>query len=99
MIKKEYKEKVNIFKESIKGIKNAYKADRPSLKVRIIDTVKSFVIKVKKIYKLVFRAWYLIRDLKDELIKIKDEIVSIIEATETNDAPVDFTINRLKHIL
>ncbi|KKL96094.1 hypothetical protein LCGC14_1847940 [marine sediment metagenome] len=57
------------------------------------------VIKVKKIYKLVFKAWYLIRDLKDELIKIKDEIKSVIEATETNDAPVDFTLNRLKNIL
>ncbi len=99
MIKKDYKELVNNLKEERKNAKELYKEDRPPLKDRIISTVKSFVIKVKKIYKLVFKAWYLIRDLKDELIKIKDEIKSVIEATETNDAPVDFTLNRLKNIL
>lgn len=74
MYKKEYKEKVRNLKIDLKIAKTAYKADRPSLKVRIIDTVKSFIIKIKKIYKHIFLAWLLIKDLKDEIIILKEEI-------------------------
>ncbi len=70
MKKKEYKEKVKGFKEGLKSVKKTYKAERPSL----IDRIKAIIVKIKKLHKIIFRAWYLIVDLKDEIFKLKEEI-------------------------
>ncbi len=74
MIKREYSEKVKGLKKQRKNIKKEYKANRPPLKVRIRDTVKLFIIKIKKIYKYIFLAWLLIKDLKEEILTLKKEI-------------------------
>jgi len=70
MNKKEYKSWKNTIKDKLKDAKATYKAERPPLK----DRLKSIITKIKELYKYLFRAWYLITDLKDEIIKLKDEL-------------------------
>jgi len=74
MLKKEYKNRKNTIKSNLKDAKRIYKAERPPLKERIVSSIKSFVIKIKKIYGHIFRAWYLIVELKDEILKLKNEV-------------------------
>ncbi|KKM73164.1 hypothetical protein LCGC14_1413270 [marine sediment metagenome] len=96
----------NSVKSTIKKIKDnkrdlikKYKSERPPFKFRFIETVKLIVAKVKKIYEHLFRAWLLIVELKGEIIKLKDDIKSVVEATERHDTPVGFTLNRLRNII
>ncbi len=81
MIKNEYKEKVKGFKEGLKSVKKAYKADRPPLLERIriiykkvIVQIKYWIKIVKIVYKSVFHAWIRIQELKKENNKLQDEI-------------------------
>lgn len=103
---KDWKKTLKDVKSRVKDAKKAYKAERLPLMERIkiiynkvVEQVHYYVKVAKIIYKSVFHAWIRIQDLKKENNKIQDEIKSVIEATERHDAPVDFTINRLKNLL
>ncbi len=106
MLKSEYKKSKKELANEKKELIADYKSERPPLIERIKVTYKKVVVKVKYwikvvkiIYDSVFHAWIRIQELKKENQKLKDDIISVIEATERNDTPIGFTINRLKNLV
>ena len=106
MLKSEYKKSKKELATEKKELIEDYKSERPPFMERVKTIYKEVVVKVKYwfkvakiIYDSVFHAWKRIQELKKENDKLKNEIRSVIEATERNDTPIGFTLNRLKNLV
>lgn len=75
---KSYKESIKSTNEKVKANKKdlikKYKSERDPFKIRFIGTIKLIIAKAKKIYNHIFKAWLMIVELKDEIIKLKEEL-------------------------